>query len=111
MTIKLTKKLLSQKNPPTSIICSTDKFFTGCIQECQNKGLKIGKDISLVGYNDQNHYLSSLNLTFISQPLSKMGEAAVKMLKDIENGANPEDTSKIIEPILNKGKSDGKLSS
>ena len=40
-----------------------------------------------------------------------MGEAAVKMLKDIENGANPEDTSKIIEPILNKGKSDGKLSS
>ena len=109
--IKLTKKLLSQKNPPTSIICSTDKFFTGCLQECQKRGLKIGKDISIVGYNDYNHYLSSLNLTFISHPLSKMGEASFKMLKDIENGKNPEDTSKLIKPILNKGKSDGKINS
>ncbi len=109
--INLTKKLLSKKNRPTAIICSTDKFFIGCLHECQIRGFNLGKDISVVGYNDHDNYLSSQNLTFISHPLSKMGEASVKMLKDIENGANPEDASKLIEPILNKGKSDGKIKS
>ena len=36
-----------------AIICSLDKFFIGCLQECNSRGLKIGKDISVVGYNDQ----------------------------------------------------------
>ena len=81
----------------------------GCLQECQKKGLNIGKDISIVGYNDHDNYLSSQNLTFISHPLIKMGEISVKMLKDIENGVNPKDTSNLIEPILHEGKSDGKL--
>jgi LacI family transcriptional regulator len=109
--INLTKKLLSQRNPPTAIICSLDKFFIGCLQECQKRELIIGKDISIVGYNDHDNYLSSQNLTFISHPLIKMGEASVKMLKNIEDGANPKDTSKLIEPILHEGKSDGKLES
>jgi LacI family transcriptional regulator len=107
--IRLTKKLLSLQNPPTAIICSSDKFFFGCIQECQKRNLIIGKDISVVGYNDNQNYLSSLNLTFISHPLIKMGEIAVEMLKKINNGDAPESLSKLVEPILHKGKSDGKI--
>ena len=109
--INLTKKLLSKKNRPTAIICSTDKFFIGCLHECQIRGFNLGKDISVVGYNDHDNFLSSQNLTFISHPLIKMGEESVKMLKEIEDGTNPEDTSKLINPILHKGKSDGKLRS
>ncbi len=109
--INLTKRLLTKRNPPTAIICSTDKFFMGCIQECQKRNLQIGKDISIVGYNDQNNFLSSQNLTYISHPLTKMGEISVQMLKDIENGVMPGNISKLIEPILNVGKSDGKKNS
>ena len=109
MGIKLTKKLLSLKNPPTAIICSSDKFFFGCIQECQKKNLIIGKDISVVGYNDNQNYLSSLNLTFISHPLIKMGKMSVDILKKIDNGNDPESLSKLVEPILHEGKSDGKI--
>ena len=107
--IRLTKKLLSLKNPPTAIICSSDKFLIGCIQECQKRNIIIGKDISVVGYNDNQTYLSSLNLTFISHPLIKMGEMTVEMLKKINNGDDPESLSKLIDPILHEGKSDGKI--
>ena len=107
--IELTKKLLNLKNPPTAIICSLDKFFIGCLQECQKRGLNVPKDISVVGYNDHDNYLSSQNLTFISHPLTEMGKMSIEILEKIEKGVHPSKLSKLIEPILNKGKSDGKI--
>ena len=107
--IEMTKKLLNLKTPPTAIICSLDKYFIGCLQECQERGLNIPKDISIVGYNDHDNYLSSQNLTFISHPLTKMGKMAVEILEKIEKGERPSKLTKLIEPILNKGKSDGKI--
>jgi DNA-binding LacI/PurR family transcriptional regulator len=107
--ISLTKFLLDLKNPPTAIICSQDKFFIGCLQECKNRNLVIGSNISVVGYNDYDNYLSSQNLTFISHPLSQMGMDSVNILKKIENGYHPDEVNKLIEPILHEGKSDGPL--
>ncbi len=108
--LKLAKKLLDLKSPPTAIICSLDKYFIGCLQECQKRGMKIPKDISIVGYNDQDNYLSSQNLTFISHPLTKMGKMTVKMLEEMDKGVKPENLTQLIEPILHKGKSDGRIS-
>lgn len=71
--------------------------------------MNVPNDISIVGYNDHDNYLSSQNLTFISHPLTKMGKMAVEILEKIEKGENPNNLSKLIEPILNKGKSDGKI--
>ena len=75
----------------------------------RNKPLVIGSNISVVGYNDYDNYLSSQNLTFISHPLSQMGMDSVNILKKIENGYHPDEVNKLIEPILHKGKSDGPL--
>ena len=107
--IALTKFLLDLKNPPTAIICSLDKFFIGCLQECKNRNLSVGKNVSVVGYNDHDNYLSSQNLTFISHPLASMGQEAVQILKNIERGEKPKNQAKLIEPILHEGKSDGPL--
>ena len=108
--ISLSKKLLDLKDPPTAIICSLDKYFIGCLQECQRRGLVIAKDISVVGYNDHDNYLSSQNLTYISHPLAEMGKMAVDMLEKMDKGERPENLTQLIEPILNKGNSDGKIS-
>ena len=108
--VKLTRVLLNLKNPPTAIICSLDKFFIGCLEECKNQKIVVGKEISVVGYNDySDNYISSQNLTYISHPLSQMGIDSVNILKKIENGYNPDEASKLIEPILHEGKSDGPL--
>ncbi len=108
--ISLSKKILDLKDPPTAIICTLDKYFIGCLQECQRRGLVIAKDISVVGYNDQDNYLSSQNVTYISHPLTEMGKMAVKMLELMDKGEKPENLTKLIKPILHKGKSDGKVS-
>jgi hypothetical protein len=38
-----------------------------------------------------------------------MGMDSVNILKKIENGYHPDEVSKLIEPILHEGKSDGPL--
>ena len=105
----LTKFLLDLNDPPTAIICSQDKYLIGCLQECKNQKLVIGKDISVVGYNDHDNYLNSQNLTFISHPLLSMGQLSVQILKNIERGEKPNAQTKLIEPILHEGKSDGHI--
>jgi len=104
--IHLSKKLLSLKNRPTAIICSLDKYFIGCLQECHNRKLKIGKDIAVVGFNDHDNYLSNQNLTYISHPLKKMGKNAVKMLENLEKGESPGNQSMLIDPVLHEGSLD-----
>ena len=107
--IQLTKTLLDSDDPPTAIICSLDKFLTGALQECRSRNLRVGKDISLVGYNDYDNYLNSQNITHISHPLTKMGEIAVENLEKIENGKKPKNLGILIDPILYEGNSDGPI--
>ena len=64
----------------------------------------------VVGYNDQDNYLSSQNVTYISHPLAEMGKMAINMLEQLDKGEKPENLTQLIKPILNKGKSDGRVS-
>ena len=68
--------------------------------------LEVGKDISVVGFNDQDSYLSSQNLTYISHPLMEMGKQSVKILQDLDQNFSVNKVSTLIEPILNEGTSD-----
>ena len=102
---KITRYLLNLHKPPTAIICSHLRFFTGCLLECQNLKLNVGKDISVVGFNDQDSYLSSQNLTYISHPLMEMGRQTVKMQEQLEQNIPKSKISTLIEPILNEGTS------
>ena len=67
--------------------------------------LEIGKDISVVVFNDQDSYLSSQNLTYISHPLMEMGKQSVKILQNLEQDISIKKVSTLIEPILNEGTS------
>ena len=68
--------------------------------------LEVGKDISVVGFNDQDSYLSSQNLTYISHPLMEMGKQAVKILQSLDQDFSVNKVSTLIEPILNEGTRD-----
>ena len=105
---ELTQRLLNLKNPPTAIICSLDKFLMGCIHECKSRNLVLGKNISVVGFSDTNN-LTYPDITYISHPLIFMGKEAVKILQTKNDSTKRLDKFKLIKPILNLGKSDGKL--
>ena len=79
-----TKKILDSVKIPTAIACVTDVVAIGAIRAIKNKGLKVGCDVSVVGY-DGIPFGESIDppLTTMVQPLKEAGEKLTKMLLQI----------------------------
>ncbi|MBX2954558.1 MAG: LacI family DNA-binding transcriptional regulator [Cyclobacteriaceae bacterium] len=78
---KATEKLLSLKNPPDAIFATNDPAAMGAMQAIKEKGLKMPKDIALVGFS--NWFFSALMdppLSSVDQPGFEMGQEAAKLL-------------------------------
>jgi len=76
------KQLLSLPSPPTAVFAN-DETAIGAMRAIEEKGLKIPKDIALVGFDDID--LSSYtipSLTTIRVSREKIGELAVKKMFD-----------------------------
>jgi LacI family transcriptional regulator len=88
-----TKALLDRPERPTGIFCATDRMAMGAYQACQELGLTIPGDVSIVGFDDQELVADSLRpgLTTVALPHYEMGRWAMeRLLKQIaEPGASP----------------------
>ncbi|NBP71523.1 MAG: LacI family transcriptional regulator [Cytophagia bacterium] len=76
-----TEKLLSLKTKPDAIFASNDPAAMGAMQAIRQAGLKIPKDIAIVGFS--NWQLSSLMeppLSSVDQPGYEMGQEAARIL-------------------------------
>jgi LacI family transcriptional regulator len=76
-----TEKLLALKNRPDAIFATNDPAAMGAMQAIKEKGLKIPKDVALVGFS--NWIFSSLldpPLSSVDQPGFEMGQEAAKLL-------------------------------
>lgn len=80
-------KLMQLPDPPTAVVAANNLICIGCIQACQELGLRIGEDLSLVGYDD--HELAQYgypDITVIRQPAVEMGkQAAMDLLARLNN--------------------------
>ncbi|WP_186576380.1 LacI family DNA-binding transcriptional regulator [Aquibacillus kalidii] len=89
-----TIKLLQDASHPTAIFCAGDMMAIGAMRAIKEKGLKIGEDISVIGFDDIS-LLSYVNpsLTTIRQKKEIMGETAarelLKLMTDSNYGASP----------------------
>jgi DNA-binding LacI/PurR family transcriptional regulator len=83
------QQLLKLSEKPTAVVCGDDMLATGAWDAATAAGLKIGKDISLVGYDDipaASTYPYSL--TTVRQDMQGLSAAATRLL--IEQIKNPE---------------------
>ena len=82
--------LMSSSNPPTAIVAGNNLICEGCIIASRNLGYEIGKDISLVGFDDS--LLARINIpaiTVVDTPALEMGKrAAAMLLKQINNATS-----------------------
>jgi LacI family transcriptional regulator len=84
---KHAQSLLQLENPPTAIVASNDVMALGAMDATKALGLTVGKDISIVGFDDI--YMASQAyppLTTVRQPLAEMGETAVELLVTLLQG-------------------------
>lgn len=83
------ERLLALPQPPTAILTSNDVCAFGAIRSIQSRGLKVGKDVSVIGFDDislADHWQPAL--TTISQPFRKIGFSLMQAILSILSGEN-----------------------
>lgn len=96
------KNLLSSNTRPDAIFSTNNMMTLEIIEGIKDMGLKIPKDISLVGY-DETVWSMHLNppLTTVNQPSYEMGELAAKRLIElIEKKGERNPITSILQPNL-----------
>jgi len=83
------KQLLKSDQLPTAIFCAGDMMAIGAMEAIKDEGLKIGEDISLIGFDDITllKYVSP-SLTTIRQKKDVMGQRAAEELLKLMNDTN-----------------------
>lgn len=102
--------LLAQNQPPTAIICNNDRMAFGAMRAIQSHGLKVGQDVSVVGFDDitlAQFYHPSL--TTIRQPIREIGQLLFELLQTIIAG-EPAGTlsGTLVKPSLQVRQSTGR---
>jgi LacI family transcriptional regulator len=78
-------EMLAQGDRPTAILCGNDRMAFGAYDAVRAMGLKVGKDVALVGYDD--HDLARHMhppLTTIRNPYPEMARWAVEQLLSLD---------------------------
>jgi LacI family transcriptional regulator, galactose operon repressor len=95
------KELLRASRDFTALIAFNDGSAIGAIRAFRDAGLKVPKDVSVIGFDDIDQAAFHVpRLTTIRQPLIRMGElAASTLIKRIEHpGEKPREI--LVEPML-----------
>ena len=80
--------MLNLKNPPDGIFAAGDMLAISAIQCAKKRGVKIPEDLAVIGFNDDpNSRIIEPNLSTISQPAEKMGQASAEII--LKNLINP----------------------
>jgi DNA-binding LacI/PurR family transcriptional regulator len=79
--VKLCEELLNQTVPPDAIFTGNNLITLGALETIHRKGLKIPKQIAIIGFDDM-YWANSLNppLTAIRQPAYEIGKRAAEQL-------------------------------
>ena len=95
------ERLLSLPSPPTAIIACNDLMALGAINAAQARGLIIGKDVGIVGFDDiplaEHNYPT---LTTIHQPIYQIGTIVCRMLLQSIKGEPLSERQIILQPSL-----------
>lgn len=110
MSYKVCRKLMELPDPPTAIFSSNNLTTLGCLKYMKEHKIRIGKDISLVGF-DEIHELTytELELTVVDRPIYEMGCAALELfemsVRSMEEGRNKvlKHTSLVETKLIRRG--------
>ncbi|MGN6600539.1 MAG: LacI family DNA-binding transcriptional regulator [Actinomycetales bacterium] len=71
--------LLALPQPPTAVFAMSDEMAYGALRSLRRHGLTPGRDVSVVGFDDQD-MSDLLELTTVAQPVAQLGILAARTL-------------------------------
>lgn len=99
------RMLFNQRGAPLdsidAVIASNDQMAVGAMHELTQRGLRIPRDVSVIGFDDDD-FARSANppLTTVSQPIEMIGERALAtILMRVQGGTVPERTVLDATPV------------
>ncbi|MEU5438296.1 LacI family DNA-binding transcriptional regulator [Streptomyces sp. NPDC020719] len=85
--------LLALPEPPTAVFASSDLMALGAYEALRQAGLRVGQDVSVVGFDDVPHAVwAAPPLTTVRQPLREMAGMATRIVLQGAKAALPEGT-------------------
>jgi len=94
------KKMFDLAEPPTAIFCCSDEVAAEVLAFAEENRIEVPKKLSVIGFDDNPHCLyGNIMLTTVRQPIQKMSQAAVDILKDWIDG-NRQSKHLVLEPEL-----------
>ena len=98
------REMLAQSPPPTGVICTRDYLAGGVCRAVTEAGLELGRDVSVIGYDNLSWHEDPPVLTTFSEPCHEMGAKAVELLVDrMMNGWRPPTQHAIPAPLIIRG--------
>lgn len=93
-------QLLAQADRPTALLCATDSVAIGAMAACRAAGLRVGRDVSIMGYgnSDAGGYANP-PLTTIAHDVHDNGRRLGRVLLSVLAGRNP-DALHYLEPVV-----------
>lgn len=93
-----TNELLSLEDPPTAIFATNNLICQGVLKSCRDLKLEVGKDISLVGFDD--HELARFvipSISVVDRPMIEMGTCSAEiLLRKIKNMEDADQPQKVV---------------
>lgn len=102
------KQLLARKDPPTAIVACNDLMAFGAMSAALERGIVVGEDISITGFDDiplAAH--SHPPLTTVQQPIYEIGKLICRMLIQVIKGEELVERHVVLQPRLVVRKSSG----
>jgi DNA-binding LacI/PurR family transcriptional regulator len=86
---------------PTAIVTVSDLIAIGVMNAAEERGLTIGRDLSVIGFDDapMSQYLRPA-LTTLQQPIPEIGQAIITMLEDVIAKTGPASAHQLLQPSL-----------
>ncbi|BAM01831.1 MULTISPECIES: LacI family DNA-binding transcriptional regulator [Caldilinea] len=93
--------LLDLPEPPTAIVAANDLLALGAMHEAQARGLVVGRDVSITGFDDipLTEYVHPA-LTTVHLPAQEFGRRVAQMLLKLIDKAPLEERQFIYQPAL-----------
>lgn len=87
LAVEPAKEFLSRRDRPTAIVARTDSVALGALRAAKSLGIRVPKELSIIGYNDQREASESdPPLTTIATPRRHLARSAIEMLLAASEG-------------------------
>ena len=81
LAYQATKTLMESSDPPTAVFACNNMMTLGCLRYFTEKGIVIGRDISLMGFDDiETLRLIDYGLSVVNRSEREMGQLAMEVL-------------------------------